>query len=237
MLSLLVLGVMGLECKMLCELISMHTYLCSLFEQFVLILSCLVYSISDTWSLQGLPRCLVALRAGVTCPTRLPCGRAILSSRGLSLLCQCCVRACIWMWVELSSDSWGACQVDGCSHWMFCVAAEMLLKFFQSCNFFFLIVVVGVGCWAFSHNRLQPVLTGVVTGLGTCFFTVLGFPHLWKYFQYHFHSNSGLWCAAKYLAFKGLVWHSFNTSVFAICPCLLWMGSRWRWVELQCKLF
>lgn len=44
------------------------------------------------------PRGLVALRGGVTCPTRLTHGRAIPSSLSLSLLCQCSFRACILMW-------------------------------------------------------------------------------------------------------------------------------------------
>lgn len=75
---------------------------------------------------------------------------------------------------------------------------------------------------AFNLSRLQPVITGAVAGLGICCFVtlpaaVLGVPHLWNHLQYHFCSQQcGLWCAAKCLMFKGLVWLSFNTSVFAI---------------------
>lgn len=143
--------------------------------------------------------------------------------------------------VELSSNSWEVCQVDDCSHQnVLCGsrdATEVSSKL--QFSFFFFFRLRFLGCLlAFNLSRLQPVITGAITGLGTCCIVVLRFLHLWKHLQYHFCSqHCGLWCAAKYLMFKGLVWHSFNTSVPAICPCLLCMGSWWRRVGLQCKFF
>lgn len=136
--------------------------------------------------------------------------------------------------VELSSHGWETCQVDGCSHWMFCMAAEMLLKFLQSCKFFFF----NGGCWGvcwcliladYSLSKLVPLLVLVFVA-----WLCWGFHTCGNTFSIHFCSQQcGLWCAAKYLLFRVLVWHSFNPSLQSALVCFAWAAGE---DELGCNV-